>query len=78
MLSRVLETFGTTIALEQRLLTPLPRVTKRQRETLLSTLVKTPWPLEEANSAQWIEEIQACRHDRDDYPTLFNEPLDTQ
>jgi hypothetical protein len=41
MLSMVLETFGTTSALEQRLPTPLPRVTKRQRETLLSTLAKS-------------------------------------
>ncbi len=78
MLSRVLETFGTTTALEQLVPTPLPRVTKRQRETLLSTLAKTPWPFEEANSAQWIEEIHASRHERDDYPTLFNDPLDTQ
>ncbi|OQW91569.1 MAG: hypothetical protein BWK78_04230 [Thiotrichaceae bacterium IS1] len=75
MLSRALETFGSTTALEQRLPTPLHRVTKRQRETLLATLAKTPWPFEEANSAQWIEEIHASRHDRDDYPTLFNDPL---
>lgn len=48
--------------------TPLPRLDKKQIEAILADIKITSYPLEDANSEEWIKKIQSSRFYQDDYP----------
>jgi hypothetical protein len=51
---------------------PLPRLNKEQREAILASLKITPYPDEDANSEEWIKNIQSSRFDKDNHPPFFD------
>lgn len=51
---------------------PLPRLNKAQREAILANIKITPYPDEDANSEEWIKEIQSSRLDKDNHPPFFD------
>ena len=61
ILVQIFATLDQTFTLVQRQKPLLPQVTKAQRETILASIAKTPYPLEDADSEQWIKKIQAAR-----------------
>jgi hypothetical protein len=52
--------------------TPLPRLNKEQREAILASIKITPYPDEDANSEEWIKNIQSSRFDKDNHPPFFD------
>ncbi len=64
ILVQILTTLDKTFTLAQRQKPLLPGITKPQRETILASIAKTPYPLEDADSEQWIKTIQSARINR--------------
>ncbi|MDM8561131.1 hypothetical protein [Candidatus Parabeggiatoa sp. HSG14] len=52
--------------------TPLPRLNKKQREAILASIKITPYPDKDADSEEWIKNIQSSRFDKDNHPSFFD------
>ena len=52
---------------------PLPRVTKKQREAILSSLKEDSYPGEDANSEKWIRNIKSYRINKEYSHPFFDE-----
>lgn len=52
---------------------PLPCLNKEPREAILASIKITPYPDKDANSEEWIKNIQSSRFDKDNYPPFFDE-----
>ncbi len=70
ILVRIFEIVGNTPITQQS--TPLPRLNKKQREAILASIKITPYPDEDANSEEWIKNIQSSRFDKDNHPPFFD------
>ncbi|RKZ53388.1 MAG: hypothetical protein DRR00_04875 [Candidatus Parabeggiatoa sp. nov. 3] len=70
ILVRIFERLGNTPITQQS--TPLPRRNKEQREAILASIKITPYPDEDANSEEWIKNIQSSRFDKDNHPPFFD------
>jgi hypothetical protein len=71
ILVRIFERVGNASITPQST-TPLPRLNKEQREAILASIKITPYPDEDANSEQWIKDIQSSRFDKDNHPPFFD------